>query len=161
MKFKETVKKNKIFFIIAVILWLIVTIVFVMPLAFSIFSATYKGNGFDTKIFYKALEVKMFNFDPFGALGLTFSHGGAGTFFTIEIIYTLIHTVICLIGLKKSKPKHEYHNIEHGSSDWSKNGEQYQLLNKKEGIILAENNYLPVDKRGNVNVLVVGRIWFW
>jgi hypothetical protein len=161
MKFKETVKKNKIFFIIAVILWLIVTIVFVMPLAFSIFSATYKGNGFDIKIFYKALEVKMFNFDPFGALGLTFSHGGAGTFFTIEIIYTLIHTVICLIGLKKSKPKHEYYNIEHGSSDWSKNGEQYQILNKKEGIILAENNYLPVDKRGNVNVLVVGRIWFW
>ena len=35
------------------------------------------------------------------------------------------------------------------------------VLSKKEGIILAENNYLPVDKRGNVNVLVVGRIWIW
>ena len=32
---------------------------------------------------------------------------------------------------------------------------------KKKGIILAENHYLPVDKRGNVNVLVVGRFWFW
>lgn len=161
MKFKETVKKNKVFFIIAIILWLVVTIVFIMPLAFSIFSATYKGNGFDTRVFYKALELKLFKFDPFGALGLTFSHGGAGTFFTIELIYTIIHTVICFIGYKKSKPKHEYYNIEHGSSDWSKNGEQYQILNKKEGIILAENNYLPVDKRGNVNVLVVGRFRFW
>ena len=161
MKFKETLKKNKVFFIIAITLWLLVTIVLIMPLAFSIFSANYKGNGFDTKVFYKALELKLFKFDPFGALGLTFKHGGAGTFFTTEIIYTIIHTVICIIGYKKSKPKHEYYNIEHGSSDWSKNGEQYQILNKKEGIILAENNYLPVDKRGNVNVLVVGRIRFW
>lgn len=53
-------------------------------------------------------------------------------------------------------PKHRYDNIEHGSSDWSENGEQYQVLSKKSGIILAENNYLPLDKRGNVNVLVVG-----
>ena len=35
-------------------------------------------------------------------------------------------------------------------------GEQYQILNNKKGIVLAENNNLPVDKRGNVNVLVVG-----
>ena len=59
-----------------------------------------------------------------------------------------------------SGAKNEYTDIEHGSSDWSQNGEQYQILNKSKGIILAENNYLPVDKRGNVNVLVVGRIRF-
>ena len=58
-------------------------------------------------------------------------------------------------------PKSEYENIEHGSSDWSQNGEQYRVLSKNNGIILAENNYLPVDKRGNTNVLVVGRIRFW
>jgi len=40
-------------------------------------------------------------------------------------------------------------------------GEQYKILDKNKGIVLAENNYLPVDKRGNVNVLVVGRIRFW
>ena len=32
---------------------------------------------------------------------------------------------------------------------------------KNKGIILAEKHYLPVDKRGNVNVLVVGRFRFW
>ena len=36
-----------------------------------------------------------------------------------------------------------------------------KILDKNKGIVLAENNYLPVDKRGNVNVLVVGRIRFW
>ena len=46
-------------------------------------------------------------------------------------------------------------------SDWSQRGEQYRILSNKKGIILGENNYLPVDKRGNVNVLVVGRFWFW
>ena len=64
-------------------------------------------------------------------------------------------------GLVKAFPKHEFDDIEHGSSDWSENGEQYQVLNKNKGIVLAEKNYLPVDKRGNVNVLVVGRIWCW
>ena len=61
----------------------------------------------------------------------------------------------------KTGSKYDYKNIEHGSSDWSKSGSQYQILNRNKGIILAENNYLPVDKRGNVNVLVVGRIRFW
>ena len=43
---------------------------------------------------------------------------------------------------------------------YSQTGEQYSVLSKKKGILLAEKHYLPVDKRGNVNVLIVGRIWF-
>ena len=66
-----------------------------------------------------------------------------------------------VIGTIKNAPKNEYADIEHGSSDWSQKGEQYRILSNKKGIILGENNYLPVDKRGNVNVLVVGRIWIW
>ena len=57
-------------------------------------------------------------------------------------------------------PKHDYADIEHGSSDWA-NDEEYSVLSKNKGILLAEKHYLPVDKRGNVNVLVVGRFWFW
>ncbi|MBO6233046.1 MAG: hypothetical protein J6N78_03180 [Clostridia bacterium] len=159
MKFKEAFKKNKVFFIIAIILWLVITIVFIMPLTYAIFSANYKEVSFNMSVFISSIQKKFL--DPFGALGLLFKHGGAGTFFFAEIIFTIIYTVFCFIGFRKSKPKHEYQDIEHGSSDWSKNGEQYQILNKKEGIILAENNYLPVDKRGNINVLVVGRIRFW
>ena len=57
-------------------------------------------------------------------------------------------------------PKHDYAVIEHGSSVWA-NGDEYSVLSKNKGILLAEKHYLPVDKRGNVNVLVVGRFWFW
>ena len=60
----------------------------------------------------------------------------------------------------KTMPKHDYADIEHGSSDWA-SGEEYSVLSRNKGILLAEKHYLPVDKRGNVNVLVVGRFWFW
>lgn len=69
--------------------------------------------------------------------------------------------MFAIIGIIKALPKHEFADIENGSSDWAEGGEQYRVLSKKEGIILAEKNYLPVDKRGNVNVLVVRRFWRW
>ena len=65
------------------------------------------------------------------------------------------------VGFVRTAPKNEYSDIEQGSSDWATRGEQYKVLSPKKGIILAEGNYLPVDKRGNVNVLVVGRFRFW
>lgn len=75
--------------------------------------------------------------------------------------YLAVCGFAALVGIVKSLPKHEFEDIENGSSDWSENGEQYAVLSKKKGIILAEKNYLPVDKRGNVNVLVVRRFWCW
>ena len=75
--------------------------------------------------------------------------------------FSLFYFLISLIGIIRAIPKHEYSDIEHGSSDWCEGGEQYKILSPNKGIILAEKNYLPVDKRGNVNVLVVGRFWFW
>ena len=74
---------------------------------------------------------------------------------------TLVYAVFMFIGFVKTAPKNEYTDIEQGSSDWAARGEQYKVLSKNKGIILAEHNYLPVDKRGNVNVLVVGRFRFW
>ena len=71
-------------------------------------------------------------------------------------LFTIFYAILMTIGLIRSAPKNEYTDMEHGSSDWSRNGEQYTILNNKKGIVLAEDNYLPVDKRGNVNVLVVG-----
>lgn len=68
--------------------------------------------------------------------------------------------IFAVIGFVKTMPKHEYTDIEHGSSDWAEMGEEYEVLSNKKGILLAEKHYLPVDKRGNTNVLVVGRFWF-
>ncbi len=98
---------------------------------------------------------------PLQTIGNIFSQGAIGTYFSTLLIFTIFYSVFFFIGFARSAPKNEYSDIEHGSSDWSQRGEQYQILNRNKGIILAENNYLPVDKRGNVNVLVVGRIRFW
>ena len=98
---------------------------------------------------------------PFQSFGALIQYNAMGMYFKTLIGFTFFYAIIAIIGLVRSAPKNEYEDIEHGSSDWSQNGEQYQILNKNNGIILAEDNYLPVDKRGNVNVLVVGRIRFW
>ena len=84
-----------------------------------------------------------------------------GNFIQGVWIFLLIAVFFAIIGIIKALPKHEFDDIENGSSDWAENGEQYRILSKKSGIILAEKNYLPVDKRGNVNVLVVRRFWCW
>lgn len=74
---------------------------------------------------------------------------------------TFVYAIFMFIGFMRTAPKNEFTDIEHGSSDWANRGEQYKILSRTKGIILAENNYLPVDKRGNVNVLIVGRFRFW
>ena len=157
-KVEGAIKKNRKPFIISVILWVIITIVFIVPLSYSVYAATYKG-GFNGELFMKMFGNAIQR--PFSVIGKIIEKGAIGEFFKIEIGFTLFYSIFFFIGFVKSAPKHEYSDIEHGSSDWSKNGELYQILNKNKGIILAENNYLPVDKRGNVNVLVVGRFWFW
>lgn len=82
-------------------------------------------------------------------------------FWTGTKYFVLFAIFFIFIGVYKALPKHEYDDIENGSSDWAQGGEQYRVLSKNKGIILAEKNYLPVDKRGNVNVLVVRRFWCW
>ena len=98
---------------------------------------------------------------PLQTFGTVFSEGATSNYFSTLLVTTIIYSVFFFIGFVRSAPKNEFTDIEHGSSDWSQGGEQYRILNKNKGIILAENNYLPVDKRGNVNVLVVGRFRFW
>lgn len=98
--------------------------------------------------------------NPLASVGKCFSDYLAAYLYTCRI-FALFYLTFVLVGIIRAFPKHEYENIENGSSDWSENGEQYQVLSRNKGIILAEKNYLPTDKRGNVNVLVVRRFWCW
>ena len=148
-KIEGAIKKNKNAFIICLILWLILAIVFVAPVAYSSFQANASGV-FSLNTFMEVLVDNITN--PFATLG--------NNFVSTLIGFSIVYVIIFLVGFFKSTPKNEYTDIEHGSSDWSQKGEQYKILDKNKGIILAENNYLPVDKRGNVNVLVVGRFRF-
>jgi hypothetical protein len=157
-KIEGAIRRNRKNFIMFAILWLFIAIVFVAPFAYSSHMAGLEGK-MDLEIFFTTFANSVTN--PFATLGNLFSQGAVGTFFSTLLVFTIFYAVAFFVGFVRSAPKNEYSDIEHGSSDWSQRGEQYQILDKNKGIILAENNYLPVDKRGNVNVLVVGRIWIW
>ena len=155
-KVQGAINKNKKTFIFAIVLWVFIAIVLIPPLAYGILAAT-AGGGFDFNTFIDFFG-KLF-MHPFKAFGGLAKNNAIGTYIKTLMVFTFGYAIFAIIGVIRTAPKNEYENIEHGSSDWSQNGEQYQILSKNKGIILAEDNYLPVDKRGNVNVLVVGRIW--
>lgn len=157
-KIEGAMRRNRKSFIICSILWLILVIVFVAPFSYTAFQANVDG-GFSLEIFMEKVVSNMTN--PFGTFAGIFTNGVTHDFISFLLGFTIIYVVVFFIGFAKSAPKNQFTDIEHGSSDWSQRGEQYQILSKNKGIILAEDNYLPLDKRGNVNVLVVGRFRFW
>lgn len=157
-KIEGAIKKNKKYVIRYVILWLFIVIVFIMPMGAAIVESN-SNNNFD---FGKSLVTfSSYALKPFSSFSKVFLPNYIGSFIGILWKFSFIYVVIAIIGIIRNAPKTEYEDIEHGSSDWSQRGEQYRILSNKKGIILGENNYLPVDKRGNVNVLVVGRFRFW
>ena len=157
-KIEGAIKRNRKNFIIFAILWVIIAIVLVSSYAYSSHMASADGK-FNIQIFLQTFATSITN--PFATMGKIFTEGAIETYFSTLLVVTIFYSIFFFIGFVRSAPKNEYTDIEHGSSDWSQRGEQYQILDRKKGIILAEENYLPVDKRGNVNVLVVGRIRFW
>ena len=157
-KIEGAIKRNRKNFIIFAILWVIIAIVLVSSYAYSSHMASADGK-FNIQIFLQTFATSITN--PFATMGKIFTEGAIETYFSTLLVVTIFYSLFFFIGFFRSAPKNEYTDIEHGSSDWSQRGEQYQILDRKKGIILAEENYLPVDKRGNVNVLVVGRIRFW
>ncbi len=157
-KIEGAIRRNRKNFIIYAILWVIIAIIFVSPFSYSAHVAGLDGE-FNLQIFIETFGTSITN--PFATLGNLFTSEAVGDFISTLLVVTVFYTIFFFIGFVKSAPKNEFSDIEHGSSDWSQRGEQYQILSKNKGIILAEDNYLPLDKRGNINVLVVGRFWFW
>ena len=157
-KTKYAIKKSRPIFIVVIALWIFSSIFFLPPLVVARVLATASG-AFHSGTFLEALFT---NFGDVGAnLTRCFSSGYIGTYLVGQIYLIIFLAVMAMVGILKTVPKHEYSDIEHGSSDWCEKGEEYTILHRKKGILLAEKEYLPVDKRGNVNVLVVGRIRVW
>lgn len=153
-KMESSLKKNKKTIIIMLVIWIILAVIFVSPISASIAEAQ-GATGFQITKFVGVFVENIT--DPFGSLGKCIStSAGQETFGSIFGIFTIAWIILTVVVIFKRKEPGEYEDIEHGSSDWCENGEQYRILNPKQGIILAEKNYLPLDKRGNTNVLVVG-----
>ena len=156
-KVKNALKKSKMALIIATAIWIALSILLSAPIAVSVKESTINGI-FDSSKFF---EVLFSSFSTIGSnISKIFLPSYSQIYWKVEGYVTIGVLILLAIGIVKSMPKNEYSDIEHGSSDWA-SGEQYSVLSKKKGILLAENHYLPVDKRGNVNVLVVGRFWIW
>lgn len=153
-KIKYALKKCRPVLIVVIILWIMLSIVFVAPVTVSRINATNTGQNFMDIFLTNIGNIKENFFTAFKGDYIS-------TFLKGEGYLTIVLLILGTIGLLKTLPKNEYTDIEHGSSDWATGGEQYKILNPKKGILLAEKNYLPVDKRGNVNVLIVGRFRFW
>ncbi len=156
-KVSKTLKDNKKSIIIVAVLWIFFTIVLVAPVGYSIGLASRQGT-FDFNVFLEKVFTELVSFT---SITRVLDSEYLGYFGKTLLYFTIFYLILVFIGLFKSRPKHEYTDIEHGSSDWSEGGEQYRILSKNKGIILSKHNFLPVDKRGNVNVLVVGRIRIW
>ena len=152
-KVEGAIKKSRIAIIIAIILWFVIAIVFIMPFTCANYTIVLLGH-FDSQKYIDIFGKVATN--PTMGIKTLIKHKLIFNYIKNLFGFSLLYLVVVIIGIIRKMPKHRYDDIEHGSSDWSEHGAQYQILNKKEGIILAENNYLPLNKRGNVNVLVVG-----
>ena len=158
-KIKYALKKSKEVFIISIVLWIIISIGLIMPVTKGIIDAKNEENKFDINVFITSFGENYANI--FETIKSTFGQEYRMTLLKGEGYLAIAIFLFTIIGMIKMMPENEYRDIEHGSSDWAENGEQYKILSRNKGILLAEKNYLPVDKRGNVNVLVVGRFRFW
>ena len=154
---KLLTEKRKRNILVFLILWLLLAIVFVVPLSVAYTDSLSPKGGLQLDSFKSiivsyilSLKIRVKAFQELYKSNTTNALG----------YYTFFYLMLILI-LKSKGDKGDYHDIEHGSSDWCEDGEQYKVLSKNSGIILAQKNYLPIDKPGNVNVLIVGRIWCW
>ncbi len=152
-KLKKVISQSKIVLLIIAVLWLFLAIVLVSPIACSITESTATTGVFNFNTFLQKLIP---NFMSFSSITKVFDEQYIDTYFSCMMYYTILFIVCSIIGFIKSRPRGDYYDKEHGSSDWSEHGAQYTVLTKNKGIILAEDNCLPVDKRGNINTLIVG-----
>lgn len=152
-KMQKAFEKNKKYLILFLVLWVVLEIVLIAPMSVAIAESTSAQGQFELANFIENFGKEVSSFTAITRIG----SAGAGSAFGKGTLWlTILCLVVTAIGIIKSKPKSNYEDIENGSSDWCEGGEQYKILSKNKGIILAEDNYLPVDKIGNVNVLVVG-----
>ena len=141
------------------ILFLVLCIIILPAFAVAIAYGNFKiiqNSEVSISIFMDNLKYSLTN--PFWSIGEMFRLGQVMdayiNIFKIAIFVYYVPILYFMFKPKKKKP--EWEKKEHGSAEWDKKGEQYKVLSKKEGILLAKDNYLPVDKRGNINVLVIG-----
>ena len=122
-------------------------------MAYSTVETIKEHGAFSLATFFDKFISSILNFS---IIGKVFTPEYIGTYFKCLGYVTVALLVLGIVAAYKASSQNEYYNKEHGSSDWSEGGEQYRILSRRKGLILAEKNFLPIDKRGNINTLIVG-----
>ena len=151
-KFSEFIKRNLKYIIFALVVWIIAELLLIAPIAYTI-SESYVDGRFDIALF---IQDFISNVVSLAGITKVFDSNVIGTFGSWTLGFTIFLGIAFGIGAYKNRKKTKYQDIEHGSSDWCTGGEQYRVLSRNSGLLLAQNNYLPLNKIGNINVLIVG-----
>jgi len=126
-----------------------------------------KAGEFGTRLQATTDQWMTYALKPFVVIETMFDGGELQQNYLMLCVAMLV--IFIFLGIKlamNSKKDHEYQGEEHGSSAWSKNGEEYRkqpdgsyILNKSEGFILSKSHYLGTDPKKvkvNKNILVFG-----
>ena len=155
-KLKSFMENLKKYFLVYIVVWLILVILLVAPITYSITNANIEGQNMIQYLMAHLVD-NIFIFP----ITKVFESTYVNDFIEGNKYFGLFYWILVFYAIYKTLPKGGFYNIEHGSSDWCQSGEQYKILSKKNGLLLAKDNFLPVDKPGNVNVLIVGRVRCW
>ena len=117
-KVKKTLKDNKKSMIVIGVVWIASMILLVSPIAHSIVNSTNNGI-FNFGTFLENIGPDLVSFNT---ITKVFAGEYIGTFLKTTLYTTIFYAILTVIGLFRSKPKSEYTDIEHGSSDWSEGG---------------------------------------
>ena len=131
-RIEGAIKRNRGNLIMFAILWLVIAIFVVVPISHS-WHVACQGEAFDMGIFIETIMQDIQS--PQETFMKILKEGAILMFFKVLGAITLVFGIFFITGMAKTAPKNEYADIEHGSSDWSKNGEQYQILSNKKGIM--------------------------
>lgn len=134
MKKLLTEKKKKTI-LVFLILWLLLAIVFIIPLSVDYIDSLDPKGDLQTESFMSIAGQYILNISTrIKAFQEPYKSNTTSTLG----YYTFFYGGVMLILFLKSKDNGDYHDIEHGSSDWCEGGEQYKVLSKNSGIILAQ-----------------------
>ena len=141
------------------IVYVIFDIIFIGALTFAVSNIGEDENVIGAVINNLFPAVTSFKF--FSGIFSDFGFFLKASFWTLLIFFGLY----VAFKMKKNEES-DYDGIESGSSDWSKNGEEFkklsdgrEILNRKNGFILSRDHYLGTDLKKvliNKNVLVIG-----
>ena len=149
-----TLLKKNLILLFAV--WLIIAIIIIPALSLAIVQGSVLASpDIDSSLPFVG-NLTYFISNPFLTLGYIFNPRFFGTYLETLKNFTGIYLLLVVFLAYKYEESKPYDGKEYGSARWSKDGEQYKILSKTSGIILAKDNYLPVDKQGNTNVMVIG-----